>query len=77
MEAAKRLDSFVKRSMGYAPTPEDVAAHANLQTQRWKELYDEAAHIKLQCAVMDQVALNSVRRRAAKLRRCQALQSQL
>ena len=67
----------MKRSMGLSPTPEDAAAHATLQIQRWKELYDEDVHIKLQCAVMDQVALTSVKRRAAKLRRRAALQSQV
>ena len=71
VEAAERLDSYVKRSLRRADADdhEHAAAHSQLQTQRWKELYDEAGHIKLQCAVMDQVAINAVNRREAKQRR--------
>ena len=40
-----------------------------LQRKRWLELYDEDAHAKLQCAVMNQVAVNRINRKKDRIAR--------
>ena len=51
--AAVNLERHVQENIGLNPPQESVDAQVKIQIERWKELYDEREHIRLQEAVMN------------------------
>jgi len=58
-----KLNDYIGRHLGLNPPAEYYQQQIEIQAKRWASLHSEEAHIKLQTAVMNQVASNYINRK--------------